>query len=128
MDEDQILEKEKEKEKSDKTSKFNAGINKLERINKIRYEIIDCQLKENVVRQSELLSAYFTELIDRMNKEEVTKAEKFEKNIDTAVAHNITTEFNLLDGFYRYLATIEHKYGLGLPDKDSTEPGKAVLK
>lgn len=110
-----------------KEAKFNAGMSKLDRINLLRIYIINCKVRGDDKNQLSLLSSYYTELSERMTDEEKKKADEFENKLKFLVETELDADYTL-NQFYRFLASVEHKYGLGLPDAKREDLGKAVLK
>lgn len=113
-------------------SMFNAGIAKLWRIDRIKQQCHIARWERNLNHWFECLLSYRSELGERLNKEEAHIVEayviySYQQKARWNRAIRLQSEgvkaripmgfYHELDQFERYLSSLEHKYGLSLPDK-----------
>lgn len=109
-------------------SLFNAGVAKLMRIDNIKKQCHQCRVIDDEPSRRRWLGAYRSELNERLNDEEKTKCNEWEKKIDAILSYGngaIKFDTNMLDymlaDYELLLGDLEYKYGFSMPDEDDDE-------
>jgi len=106
-----------------KDSIFNAGISKLERIDKIKRGITNAKITNDFGAIKELLTSFYTEMYERLDDEEIKACQVHEHNIqfvDNLIMQRSKMSndcLNVFNNFERYLSRLEYKYKMSLPNK-----------
>jgi len=102
-------------------SLFNSGLAKLERIHKIRMEIIKFRIEDRNDDWADALGCWRDEMNYGMTGSDKETADKFEKMIEqflSSESHHPGIKINL-KGYTRLLGDVEQKLGLGMPNQGS---------
>jgi len=98
-------------------TKFNAGIAKLMRIDRLRQALHDARMSHNYKFWYDVIISYRVELNERMNKEMRDIATESEKEI-ISILYNQDgiTIYGALLTYELWLVDLERKFGFSMPD------------
>jgi len=117
------------------TTKFNAGIAKLERMNKLRIGCHEARMRKQYTLWLDCLTGWRSEMNDKLEKEQQGVCNSYENLIQLSITPvqapnqhpfsqfgkvkpNYYTVTFLLNQYELYLGELENKYGYGMPLKD----------
>lgn len=111
-----LINKDDDKEYPQKT-KFNAGLAKLERIDKLRQACHDSRILHKHQQWYDCLVSYYVELHERMDEEDKKKASEFITNIKKSAEEQKKDSYTELLKYELWLTERENKFGFSMPDK-----------
>lgn len=100
---------------------FHGGMRQGDRIHIIRFQLSNARMMEDYHAWSGLLSSYFSEIYERLNKEEIEECEELERKMRlpniSGTADKLIYDEETLNKFERRLHVLARKYGFSTPDK-----------
>lgn len=107
-------------EDANEKSMFNAGIAKLQRIDKARQAFQNARIADNLNNQFDCCELWWLEMEYNSNKDEREESERLSNSITTMLNSKNSDYFNTaktIKNYYIHLGRIEHRLGLGMPDQ-----------